>query len=211
MLEASILFPWRRRILYIRPAFNSLIPRRGGAPDFSFMASSKAHHATGWAAGFIAAAAVEHAGMGGPWHVWSCLALFGGGVGGSAPDWLEVAWWRRSPRLWLTHRTLTHWGLAWLALLGWSYLELARHWWAAPLFGFAAGGVMHLLTDWPNPMGVPWLFSRHSLCLWKSGNCEPIIIGVAWSAALLVGDHVFFAGVHALKALAYVKALVIWS
>ncbi|MFP3615840.1 hypothetical protein SB778_37995, partial [Paraburkholderia sp. SIMBA_050] len=50
------------------------------------------------------------------------LAAFAAGVaGGTAPDWLEVAWWTRKRRLWITHRTVTHWGIGWIALLalGW--------------------------------------------------------------------------------------------
>src|SRR4051812_33890992 len=71
------------------------------------MASSEAHHATGWAAGIIAAAlASKAAGM----DYLSCaLALLGGVVGATAPDWLEVAWWTSKRKLWITHRTLTHW------------------------------------------------------------------------------------------------------
>ena len=49
-----------------------------------------------------------------------------GVIGGTAPDWLEVAWWTRRKRLWITHRTLTHWGVGWLALLYWSYTSLGR-------------------------------------------------------------------------------------
>jgi len=175
------------------------------------MASNKAHHATGWAAGVMAATLVAHAGAGGQWHLWSVLTLLAGGLGGTAPDWLEVACWRRRPRLWLPHRSLTHWGAAWLSLLAYSYLKLGHAGWAAPLFGFAAGGVMHLLADWPNPLGVPWLFHRHSLRLWKSGNCDLIVVGASWAIAAMLGDHVFFADVHALKALAFVKALPLWS
>ena len=122
------------------------------------MASNKAHHATGWAAGVIAAALVAHADAGGPYQVLSMLAFVMGALGGTAPDWLEVAWWARTHRLWITHRTWTHWGLAWIALLVYTYLQLPHHLWAPPLFGFAAGGIMHLLADWPNPLGVPWIF-----------------------------------------------------
>ena len=51
---------------------------------------------------------------------------------------------------------------------------------AAPLFGFACGGLMHLLADWPNPLGVPWIWRRHSLNLWKSGRCDLIVVAAAW-------------------------------
>ncbi|MDC8760364.1 metal-dependent hydrolase [Janthinobacterium fluminis] len=171
------------------------------------MASNKAHHATGWAAGVIAAALVAHAGAGGPYQIVSFLSFVAGVLGGTAPDWLELAWWSRRRRLWITHRTWTHWGIAWLGLLAYAYLALPSQFWAAPLFGFACGGVMHLLADWPNPLGVPWIAGRHSLKLWKSGRCDLIVVTAAWLTAGLVADHVFFQNVHAHKALAFVRAL----
>jgi hypothetical protein len=122
-----------------------------------------AHHATGWAAGLIAAALVSHAGAAGPHHVLGIVAFVAAVAGSTAPDWLEVAWWSRSRRLWITHRTLTHWGIAWIALLFVSYRSLGMHSVAVAAFGFACGGVMHLLADWPNPLGVPWIANRHSL------------------------------------------------
>lgn len=160
------------------------------------MASNKAHHATGWAAGVIAAALVAHADAGGPYQLLSIAAFLMGALGGTAPDWMEVAWWARTHKLWITHRTWTHWGLAWIALLAYTYLQLPHHLWAPPLFGFAAGGIMHLLADWPNPLGVPWIFRRHSLRWWKSGRHDLIVIACAWLAAVIVADHVFFDGVH---------------
>ena len=175
------------------------------------MASTKAHHASGWAAGVIAAALVVQAGASGPYHVWGWLTLVTGIVGGTAPDWLEVAWWSRRHRLWITHRTWTHWGLAWIGLLAYSYLTLKHHVWAPLLFGFAAGGLMHLLADWPNPMGIPWIVGRHSLKLWKSGNCDCFVVGPAWIAAVIVVDHVFFRSVHTFMLAAFVRSLPIWS
>jgi hypothetical protein len=111
------------------------------------MASNKAHHATGWAAGLMAAAVVAHSGAGGDYHLGTLLALCMGVCGGTAPDWMEVAWWTRKRRLWIAHRTLTHWGVGWLVLLYWSYHALGQHVMAVPAFGFAAGGLMHLLAD----------------------------------------------------------------
>jgi hypothetical protein len=175
------------------------------------MASNKAHHATGWAAGVIAAALVAHAGAGGPYQVLSMLAFVMGALGGTAPDWLEVAWWARTHRLWITHRTWTHWGLAWIALLVYTYLQLPHHLWAPPLFGFAAGGIMHLLADWPNPLGVPWIFRRHSLRWWKSGRHDIIVIIAAWLAATVVADHVFFDGIHLRRTLLAFEDLLHWS
>jgi membrane-bound metal-dependent hydrolase YbcI (DUF457 family) len=159
------------------------------------MASSKAHHATGWAAGIIAAALVSAAPRSagtGAGMMSGVFALLAGVAGATAPDWLEVAWWTRARRLWITHRTLTHWGIGWAALLGLSWHLLGRHP-AAPLaFGFACGGLMHLLADWPNPLGVPWVGPRHSLNLWASGHCDLIVVGAAWAAALFVADDVWF-------------------
>ena len=175
------------------------------------MASNKAHHATGWAAGVIAAALVVQEGAGGAYYMWSVLALVAGIFGGTAPDWLEVAWWSRRHRLWITHRTWTHWGLAWIALLLYSYKALGHLSFAPLLFGFAVGGIMHLLADWPNPMGVPWIVGRHSLKLWKSGNCDFFVIGPAWIAAFVVADHVFFNNIHSLKIVTLVKSIPMWS
>jgi membrane-bound metal-dependent hydrolase YbcI (DUF457 family) len=151
------------------------------------MASHNAHHATGWAAGLIAAVLVAQAGAAGPLYVGSLVAFAAGVAGGTAPDWLELAWWSRKRRLWITHRTATHWGLGWAAALVLAYKSLGHeHVFAAPLFGFACGGVMHLLADWPNPLGVPWIWKRHSLNLWKSGSCDLIVVALAWAAALWV-------------------------
>lgn len=169
------------------------------------MASHKAHHLTGWAAGVIAAALVVRAGAGGPYYIWGLASLIAGLFGATAPDWLEVAWWSRRRRLWITHRTWTHWGVAWIALLSYSYQDLPRQHWAPMLFGFAAGGLMHLLADWPNPLGVPWLIGRHSLKLWKSGRCDWIVIGLAWLGAFLVADHVFWHDIHTLRALTLLR------
>ncbi len=71
------------------------------------MASSKAHHATGFAAGIIAAALVSATGTD---LLSRGLALVAAVAGATAPDWLEVAWWSWARRLWIT-RTLTHWGV----------------------------------------------------------------------------------------------------
>jgi len=156
------------------------------------MASKHAHHLTGWAAGLAAAAVVSHSGGGGPFYVWSLVAGAMAISGATAPDWLEVAWWTKRRTLWITHRTLTHWGLAWIALWVVCYRALGHSVLAAPGFGFATGGLMHLLADWPNPLGIPWIFRRHSLNLWNSGRGDSLVVAAAWCAALLVSDHVWF-------------------
>jgi membrane-bound metal-dependent hydrolase YbcI (DUF457 family) len=175
------------------------------------MASHKAHHATGFAAGVIAAALVAHADSGGPYHVLTVLAFLAAVSGGTAPDWMELAWWNPRKRLWIRHRTLTHWGVGWLGLLAWSYLLLGTATWAPVAFGFAAGGVMHLLSDWPNPLGVPWIYGRHSLKLWKSGRCDLIIVAASWLAAFGIADHVFWNDVHSIAALDYLRSMPICS
>jgi membrane-bound metal-dependent hydrolase YbcI (DUF457 family) len=169
------------------------------------MASQQAHHATGLPAGIVAAAIVSHHGLSGPFYMWSLLALMCGMFGGTAPDWLEVAWWSKRRRLWITHRTITHWGVAWIALLVWSYRALPEYPWAAGLLGFACGGLMHLLADWPNPLGVPWILGRHSLNLWNSGRCDFLIVAAAWLGAFFVGDYVWFHRIHELSLLRYVR------
>lgn len=64
------------------------------------------------------------------------------------------------------------------------------------LFGFAAGGVMHLLADFPNPLGVPWLLPtrRHSLKWWNSGRYDLIVVFAAWFAAVYLTDQAWFEG-----------------
>lgn len=170
------------------------------------MALKETHGVTGWAAGVMAAAVVELSGAAGPFHVWAIGALLMGYSGGGAPDWLEISWWRfgRGRHSWIPHRTLTHWGIAWLALLWLSYRALPFFPWMSLVFGFAAGGLMHLLADWPNPMGVPWLWVtwRHSLNWWKSGQYEWLVTIAAWAPALYLADKAWAgaAGWHHLLA-----------
>lgn len=160
------------------------------------MASTAAHRSTGWAVGVIAAA-VASLRIADPYHLWAIATLLCAYVGSTAPDWMENAWWSRGSerRLWITHRSWTHWGVAWVCLLIASYRALAQTPLAAPAFGFAVGGIMHLLADWPNPLGVPWLLTkRHSLHWWKSGRCDYLIIIVAWTSACFIADQVWWHG-----------------
>lgn len=159
------------------------------------MASRKAHHATGWAAAVIAAAVIaRHGAEGWPWA--SAVGFLMALSGSTAPDWMEVAWWSKARRLWITHRSWTHWGIGWVALLVWAYSALGTHMLAAPVFGFACGGIMHLLADWPNPLGVPWIAGRHSLNWWKSGRCDLVIVTASWFVAFLVADNLWLHGRH---------------
>ncbi|MCY1380028.1 hypothetical protein D9M69_678080 [compost metagenome] len=70
---------------------------------------------------------------------------------------------------------------------------------------------MHLLADWPNPLGVPWIFRRHSLRWWKSGRHDIIVIIAAWLAATIVADHVFFDGIHWQRTVLAFDSLLHWS
>lgn len=175
------------------------------------MASRSAHVATGWAAGVMAAAVVIHAHAQGPFYIWAILSMIAGISGGGAPDWLERSFWSRKRKLWCKHRTICHWGVAWLGLLYWTYTSLGEHPAAAVGLGFAAGGVVHLLIDWPNYMGVPWLYKRTSLNLWASGECDYIVIGAAWIAAALVCDAALFDSIYVMQALSFIRDLPAFS
>ncbi|MDD5280458.1 metal-dependent hydrolase [Acidithiobacillus sp.] len=137
------------------------------------------HRLTGIAAGCLAAAALYPL-----LNDMSLAAIPAGYVGGTAPDWLEVAhaefssqqqrWVRQSL---IPHRTITHWWPLWLALLILVIAWPVPAWIIAPglfnnhsLFtlnlapllravvaGFTAGGIMHLFMDVPNPSGIPIL------------------------------------------------------
>jgi hypothetical protein len=50
---------------------------------------------------------------------------------------------------------------------------------------------MHLLADWPNPLGVPWIWRRHSLNLWNSGHCDLIIVAAAWGGTLWLAQSLW--------------------
>lgn len=171
----------------IAPFCDNTVPSISDDGRIDGMASNSAHHATGWAAGLIAAVLVAKAGAAGPWHSGSFIAFAAGVTGGTAPDWMEVAWWSRTRRLWITHRTATHWGVGWAAALVFAYCSLhPSSPFTAASFGFACGGLMHLLADWPNPLGVPWIWKRHSLNLWKSGRCDLLVVALAWAGACWV-------------------------
>ena len=174
------------------------------------MASKKAHRGSGIAAGLLAAAIVVNAGAGGTYYILALLTALAGAWGGTAPDWMEIAWWRSkkhyrgAARLWIKHRTFTHWGIAWVALLIYAYVNLSIAWWTPIAFGFASGGVMHLLTDWPNPMGVPWIFRRHSLSMWRSGRLESMVIVLSWIGCAVMADVLLSHGNNTIKLITFV-------
>ena len=177
------------------------------------MASKRAHHASGIAAGLLATAIVMKAGAAGPFYSLAILTLIAGTLGGTAPDWMEVAWWRGKKtrgarRLWITHRTITHWGIAWVALLYFSHQHLGAAWWVSMVFGFATGGIMHLLTDWPNPLGVPWIYRRHSLGLWRSGRLESMVIVLTWAMCAVLADTLVFDSVYSVRFIKFLPGFV---
>ncbi len=118
------------------------------------------------------------------------LVSIGTILGGTAPDWMEIR--KSNGGTVIRHRTITHWLPLWLCafffVLGiltknsnlydiWNFDIISSHFWAF-LFGFSIGGLLHLLVDIPNPMGIPILTPnrRFSLKLWKSGKFEiPIV------------------------------------
>ena len=110
--------------------------------------------------------------------------------GVNAPDYLEI---RIKGDTFIPHRTITHWIPIWTGLFLYSIFSLNPNYFqflsdfnlyqlgnveASALLGFSMGGLLHLLFDLPNPMGVPLLTPWHrvSLNLWNSGNREHFII-----------------------------------
>lgn len=113
-------------------------------------------------------------------------------LGATAPDWLEIR--KKGGGTVIRHRTITHYLPIWVTifLLSLGYLSqnefVANNLPSIPnnlftigglsfLLGFSFGGLLHLLTDLPNPMGIPIIAPnvRFSLKLWKSGKYEPAI------------------------------------
>src|SRR5690554_575474 len=88
--------------------------------------------------------------------------------GSTAPDWLEI---RIGSRTLIPHRTITHWLLPWLALLGVAaYMVALSPLAGAALLGFALGGLSHWVGDFGTPMGVPVVnpTRRRSMNLWAT-------------------------------------------
>ncbi len=112
-------------------------------------------------------------------------------IGGTAPDWMEIR--KTNGSTVIKHRTITHWLPIWLALFFFSFGLITKNetltniynfniheYILSFLFGFSIGGLLHLLVDIPNPMGIPILtpYRRFSLKLWKSGKFEVPIVTV---------------------------------
>lgn len=129
-------------------------------------------------------------------------------LGANAPDYLEIRKkvYRdvKNPKRCtgtktiIPHRTITHWLPIWILMLLFAIVNINPEYLNIPfihklqiennlnysnyifslILGYAIGGLTHLLTDIPNPMGIPILtpYKRFSLNLWRSGKMEPLII-----------------------------------
>lgn len=148
--------------------------------------SKTGHQLVGIALAALAAAFCRHLGYGLVPGIAAASTAF---AGSTAPDWMEISkaiprpqhpgmWMRKSV---IPHRTVTHWALAWAVFLVWALLslpnvtaDLVAQTWHAAAFGFALGGIGHLICDIPNPTGIPVLLptaeARISLRWWRSGS-----------------------------------------
>lgn len=112
-------------------------------------------------------------------------------IGSTAPDWLEIV--KKNGGRVIKHRTITHWVLLWFLFFSVCYFQLTNNFLINNLpydnvtklgfsfgLGFSIGGLLHLLYDLPNPMGIPLItpYRRISLNLWKSGKNEFFIITI---------------------------------
>jgi membrane-bound metal-dependent hydrolase YbcI (DUF457 family) len=135
------------------------------------------HHATGFISGWIATAILNKQ-VGIPFFV-SILAVPLSWWGGVLPDSGEFFLGFR----WVRHRTVTHWVPLWAIILGFGVYgafpeTLVGMCLQSATVGFAGGGLTHLLFDWPNPQGIPFLtpWKRHTLNWWNSGRREIYLI-----------------------------------
>ncbi|RCW63278.1 LexA-binding, inner membrane-associated putative hydrolase [Marinobacter nauticus] len=143
------------------------------------------HHATGAATGIGVAAYM------GLWQVETivaaCICVLAGWKGGVFPDSIE----HFRGYYWIKHRTLTHWVPLWVSAAWWLATHPYSNVLPAPelaypaLCAFVTGGLTHLLFDWPNPTGIPWIlpWKRHSLKLWQSGRFDLALV-ILWSAVI---------------------------
>lgn len=144
------------------------------------------HHATGFISGFLAASFLYK--VSGSPLILSFIAVPFAWWGGLFPDSSEFLLGVR----WVRHRTVTHWVPLWvlalLAAIGFPFGEgLVAIATQAAMVGFTVGGLTHLLFDWPNPRGIPFLtpWRHHSLDLWNSGKRE-IYLVLVWALIAVV-------------------------
>ena len=138
------------------------------------------HRASSLGAAAIAYS-LAHFHHGQPWMA-AALAI----PGATAPDWLEIAWFRKGIRHSLIpHRTWTHWLLFWGSLYSWALWSLPRQTWASAWLGFAVGGLLHLVMDLPNPSGIRFLHpfrQRVTLNWWRGDQMVAPMVLFSWAA-----------------------------
>lgn len=148
---------------------------------FSLVAMTRAgHHFTSLGAAAIAFSIAYH--YDGQPGLAAALAI----PGATAPDWLELAWYRNGIRHSLIpHRTWTHWILLWGSLYSWAFLLLGQQPWASAALGFAVGGLLHLVMDLPNPSGIRFLHpfrQRVTLNWWRGDQMVGPMVLLSWLA-----------------------------
>lgn len=179
------------------------------------MARRFGHHATGVGAAMIAYAVVYGCKLDYGW--FAAIAAYSGS---SAPDWLEIpnvkkGWFGGVKRdgngdmirtSVIPHRTITHWLPAWIAFFVMSLIHIHDNFLWGTGFGFALGGLVHLLVDIPNPMGIPIFSPFHRYKLeakfgrkkvgqqfgwWKSGEWDValalVFSGIGYISLKFVG------------------------
>ena len=150
------------------------------------MASKSAHLAVGAACGLVTTIAIHKIFPNIPGYIL-VLCFLASIPGGTAPDWLEIASWspEKGRQSIIKHRTYTHWFPFWCILTVLSIFLIPVLVWSPLITAFGIAGISHLIIDWPNPMGVPWIRikKRHSLKLWKSGEYELILVMFFWFLA----------------------------
>jgi hypothetical protein len=119
-------------------------------------------------------------------------------MGARAPDYLELQ--KGGGGTLIPHRTITHYTPLWIGMLFYALgglgvgpatgLDLLPNTIVSEILcGFAIGGISHLLTDLPNPMGIPLWHpnKRWSLNWWRSGEREWLIhiVGIVSVALFL--------------------------
>lgn len=95
-------------------------------------------------------------------------------LGSTAPDWLELPSWDKRTQKRISvipHRTITHWVLGWVILLGQCLGMLRQGQTPELLFaaGFCGGAILHCFLDATTPMGVPWIFP------WRRQNLRRVL------------------------------------
>lgn len=154
--------------------------------------TGKGHRSTGLGAGFFAAACMHVLGFD---YVAEFVAAFAAALSVNLPDQLEFPRYKNGQRRGtrIPHRTITHWPYLWLALMyiGWQYVDPLP---AALLIGLSIGALMHILTDAPNPMGIPWVLPHRPVSLtgglWLSGEFEKTIATFANTGGILTWLYV---------------------